>query len=158
DGASADCVSRPLDRSSTRRLAAKLTRRGDHRADFRCRSLPGIHRPARERAEAAIGIQEDLAGRVEAKRVLYGRANGGGRFHGVGPRVDHAQAQLLAAERQEIAGAIGRVLEHELRDIEAREIRRQRLIAAAEQRRFIATPVAPAYVHAETTLLSGGYQ
>ena len=59
------------------------------------------------------------------------------RFHGVGPRVDHTHAQLLAAERHEVAGAIGRVFEDELRDFHALQVRRQRVVAAGGQRRFI---------------------
>lgn len=60
--------------------------------------------------------------------MLDRRADRGRRLHVVRPRVDDAHAELLAAERHEITGTRGRVLEHELRDVEAREIRRQMVV------------------------------
>ena len=73
----------------------------------------------------------------------------GGRFDGVGSRVDDAEAQLLALEPKKIAGAFGGVLEHELSHGTLRERRRERLVTAAKKRALVAAPVAAADVEAD---------
>ena len=67
----------------------------------------------------------------------------------VGPRVDDAQAELLAAEGHQVAGAFGGVFEHELRRHSAVRDTAPAAVAAAEQRRFVPAPVAAADVHAD---------
>ena len=78
------------------------------------------------------GFRNIAFGGIETKRVLDGRANLRRRLDRVGPRVDDAQPSSLPLERHEVAGALGGVFEHELRDVQALEIRRERLIAAAD--------------------------
>ena len=73
-----------------------------------------------------------------------------GDLHLVGARVDDAEPELLAVERHR--GAPARSVAYSSTSCvtsQALEIGRQRLIAAAQQRRLVAAPVAAADVHAD---------
>src|SRR5262249_12047354 len=59
------------------------------------------------------------------------------------------KSELLVLEGDELAGAIGRVLEHELRDLQPVEIRPERLVAAAQQCPLVTAPVSAADVQPE---------
>src|SRR6478752_528119 len=131
------------------RTPAQIARGGGHRRHLGGRDVERVHRSVRKGAEAAVRIQEDAFGRIDAERLLDGRTNLRRCFDLVGARVDDAKADLLARELDECPGPLGGVLQDELRDLQAIEIWPKRLVAAAQERRLVAAPVAAADVDAE---------
>ena len=100
--------------SAASELIAQHSGRRPHRAELARGHRGRVHRARRERAEAAVGVEEHTFRRDVTQRRTDPVADLAHALDRVGARVHHAEPELLPAGRNDFAGARGRVLEHQL--------------------------------------------
>src|SRR5262249_8228534 len=102
----------------------------------------------REGAKATIRVEKHPVGWIELQGLGDGSSDSLRGFNRLRAWIDYAEPEFLAGKGQESASALGGVFEHELLHVDALEMRRQRMVAPTQQRRFVLTPVTAADVQA----------
>ena len=134
-------------------LTEGLARRLRIARSFSDRGLLIVDAAVREAAEAAVRVQEDLLGAVNAQRLLGPATISSGvstsAVRGLTTPRPISRPPSAAADDRDVAGARGGVLENELPHLHRLEGRQKRRVVARKEHLLLRAPVPPADVDAD---------